>query len=73
MVPRVHCENQHATGRKRSSERIGAGIGEGLGERRRAMLKPGLSFHAWRSLARDGGRSTAGAADAMVRAIGCAK
>lgn len=47
-------------------------LGDGLTARQRSMLRLALSFHTWRTLARDGGLETDAAVDAMVRAIDCA-
>jgi len=44
-------------------------LGEGLGERQRALLALALSFHTWRTLAGDGGLPPEAAVDAMVRAV----
>jgi AcrR family transcriptional regulator len=44
-------------------------LGEGLGERAAAMLRLALGFPTWRTLARDAGLGSAGAAEAMTEAI----
>jgi AcrR family transcriptional regulator len=44
-------------------------LGTGLGRTQGAMLRLALSFHTWRTLARDGGLSSAAAADAMAGAV----
>jgi AcrR family transcriptional regulator len=44
-------------------------LGAGLLPEQRPMLELALSFYTWRTLTREGGLTTAGAADAMVLAI----
>jgi AcrR family transcriptional regulator len=44
-------------------------LGAQLNARQRAMLHLALSFHTWRSLAREGGLDTAAAVDLMVGAV----
>ncbi|MEJ8574290.1 TetR/AcrR family transcriptional regulator [Microbaculum marinum] len=44
-------------------------LGQGLSARSRAMLKLALSFHTWRTLARDAGMTTGDAAEAMGEAV----
>lgn len=44
-------------------------LGAGLDARRKAMLTLALSFHAWRTLAREAGLSVKAAAKAMARAV----
>jgi len=48
-------------------------LGAKLTAKQRAMLQLALSFHTWRTLARDAGLKQAAAADAMVQAIESAK
>ena len=48
-------------------------LGAKLTAKQRAMLQLALSFHTWRTLARDAGLKQAAAADAMVQAIDSAK
>src|SRR5262249_58967022 len=45
-------------------------LGEGLGERQRALLALALSFHTWRTLAGDGGLPPGGAGGALGPAVG---
>ena len=45
-------------------------LGEGLDEKRRALLRVGLGYSSWRSLVRESGLSINAAVAAMVRAIG---
>ena len=44
-------------------------LGAKLNAKQRAMLALALSFHTWRTLARDVGMKQAGAVNAMTRAI----
>jgi AcrR family transcriptional regulator len=44
-------------------------LGAGLGATQGAMLRLALSFHTWRTLVRDGGLSSGGAAQAMAEAV----
>ncbi|MEA3017499.1 MAG: hypothetical protein QOI38_2221 [Sphingomonadales bacterium] len=46
-------------------------LGEGLDDRQRAMLALALSFFTWRTLVRESGMDSAGAVEAMARAVGC--
>ena len=48
-------------------------LGAKLTAKQRAMLQLALSFHTWRTLARDAGLKQAAAVDAMVQAIDSAK
>jgi len=48
-------------------------LGAKLTAKQRAMLQLALSFHTWRTLARDAGLKQAAAVDAMVQAIESAK
>ena len=48
-------------------------LGAGINARQGAMLQLALSFFTWRTLVREGGLETSGAAEAMVQAIHCAE
>src|ERR671937_707612 len=48
-------------------------LGAKLSAKQRAVLRLALSFFTWRTLAREGDLKLAGAVDAMVRAVDCAK
>lgn len=48
-------------------------LGATLSTKQRAVLQLALSFHTWRTLARDGGLKPAAAVDVMVQAIDSAK
>jgi AcrR family transcriptional regulator len=48
-------------------------LGARLSAKQHAVLQLALSFFTWRTLAREGGLKAATAADAMVRAVDCAK
>lgn len=69
----------HALTREVTELRIGPHIaayrevlGAKLAPLARAMLDLALSFHTWRTLAREGGLEPDAAAEAMVRAVACA-
>jgi AcrR family transcriptional regulator len=47
-------------------------LGAGMSTAQGAMLQLALSFFTWRTLVREGGLDTSGAAEGMVRAIHCA-
>jgi len=46
-------------------------LGARLGAKQRAVLRLALSYHTWRTLARDGGLRRSAAVEAMVEAVEC--
>jgi AcrR family transcriptional regulator len=67
----VHALTREVVGIRIASviERCAEVLGAGLAPPQVAMLRLAMSFHTWRTLVQDGGLDTAGAVEALARAI----